>query len=184
MRSEMAQPCCGSRASVRTIRRSSVPCGRSIRVSGICSPLPSTGKCTPPLVEAQGGDRELRSVLSLRCRTWLIWFLPADVERDFVRWGKLVPERGLEPPRPCDHCDLNAARLPVPPLGHECERASSSVTGAACNEAFSFCPAGRPLSTRRQDLHREYAANDASPLMLPARRSCQTMEVRPVGKLL
>src|SRR5258708_12948873 len=30
MRSEIAQPCCGSRASVRRISRSSVPCGSSI----------------------------------------------------------------------------------------------------------------------------------------------------------
>src|SRR2546421_533915 len=184
MRSEMAQPCCGSRASVRTIRRSSVPCGRSIRVSGICSPLPSTGKCTPPLVEAQGGDRELRSVLSLRCRTWLIWFLPADVERDFVRWGKLVPERGLEPPRPCDHCDLNAARLPVPPLGHECEKTSSSVAGAAYREAFSFCPAGFPLSTQRRDPHERIRCKRRGLSKLPTSCLCQAAEARPVNKLL
>src|SRR5437870_5007597 len=96
----------------------------------------------------------------------------------------LVPERGLEPPRPCDHCDLNAARLPVPPLGHECEKASSSVAGAACNEACSFCPAGLPLSTRCQNLHGSVRANHASPLTLPARRSCQRVKVRPVSKLL
>ena len=30
----------------------------------------------------------------------------------------MVPRRGLEPPRPCDHYDLNVARLPVPPPGH------------------------------------------------------------------
>ena len=29
---------------------------------------------------------------------------------------KMVPEKGLEPTRPCGHCDLNAARLPIPPL--------------------------------------------------------------------
>src|SRR5437660_7399095 len=68
----------------------------------------------------------------------------------FLRPAKLVPERGLEPPRPCDHCDLNAARLPVPPLGHECEKDNSSVAGAASNETFSFCPARSPLSTQRR----------------------------------
>ena len=31
----------------------------------------------------------------------------------------LVPKKGLEPPRPCGHMDLNHARLPVPPLRHE-----------------------------------------------------------------
>lgn len=27
-----------------------------------------------------------------------------------------VPKAGLEPARPCGHCALNAARLPIPPL--------------------------------------------------------------------
>ena len=31
---------------------------------------------------------------------------------------KMVPKGGLEPPRDCSHCALNAARLPVPPLRH------------------------------------------------------------------
>ncbi len=30
----------------------------------------------------------------------------------------VVPRRGLEPPRDCSHCDLNAARLPIPPPRH------------------------------------------------------------------
>ena len=29
---------------------------------------------------------------------------------------KMVPEKGFEPTRPYGHCDLNAARLPIPPL--------------------------------------------------------------------
>src|SRR5215469_13694982 len=28
----------------------------------------------------------------------------------------MVPKKGLEPPRPCGHLDLNHARLPIPPL--------------------------------------------------------------------
>jgi hypothetical protein len=28
----------------------------------------------------------------------------------------MVPKKGLEPPRPCGHMDLNHARLPIPPL--------------------------------------------------------------------
>lgn len=28
----------------------------------------------------------------------------------------LVRERGLEPPRPCGHQNLNLERLPIPPL--------------------------------------------------------------------
>jgi hypothetical protein len=31
----------------------------------------------------------------------------------------LVPERGLEPPLPCENQVLNLARLPVPPFGHK-----------------------------------------------------------------
>jgi hypothetical protein len=43
-----------------------------------------------------------------------------------VQWWKfmylnMVPKGGLEPPRDCSHCALNAARLPVPPLRHACE---------------------------------------------------------------
>src|ERR1700751_337861 len=30
--------------------------------------------------------------------------------------GTMVPKKGLEPPRPCGHMDLNHARLPIPPL--------------------------------------------------------------------
>src|SRR5215470_5970423 len=55
MRSEMAQPCWGSRASARRISKSNVPCGRSILLSLICaSPCASTGDNTTSLVEAQG----------------------------------------------------------------------------------------------------------------------------------
>src|SRR5260370_18639783 len=91
----------------------------------------------------------------------------------FLRPAKLVPERGLEPPRPCDHCDLNAARLPVPPLGHECEEVSPERAGVSCCEAFSFCPALIPLSTRRardrKGLHRHSrAAKRAPPLLFRA----------------
>ena len=129
-----------------------------------CAPLWLLQEHTLPLVEVQGEDCELHAVLDPRGRTSVKdRFLP-PMQRDLVGWGELVPERGLEPPRPCDHCDLNAARLPVPPLGHECEKASSSVAGAACNEARSFCPAGLPLSTRcRGSLSRSYAQTTRSP---------------------
>src|SRR5579875_381936 len=35
--------------------------------------------------------------------------------------GPLVPKKGLEPPHPCGYMDLNHARLPIPPLRHECQ---------------------------------------------------------------
>ena len=41
----------------------------------------------------------------------------ASLER-LANGDQLVPERGLEPPLPCENCDLNAARLPIPPFGH------------------------------------------------------------------
>ena len=44
-----------------------------------------------------------------------------------------MPERGLEPPLPCENCDLNAARLPVPPLGHECLQPSKFIVPTAPN---------------------------------------------------
>jgi hypothetical protein len=47
---------------------------------------------------------------------------------------KVVPEEGFEPSRPCGHCDLNAARLPVPPPWHR-------VLEAVCTiQAFFCCP--------------------------------------------
>src|SRR6202007_1553583 len=96
---------------------------------------------------------------------------------------ELVPERGLEPPRPCDHCDLNAARLPVPPLGHKCGftalrlrlAVDPELAGAthAANAAFSFCPAPPSLSTqpeRTGALHFEKSLPSASSLRAAARQ--------------
>ena len=37
--------------------------------------------------------------------------------------NRLVPKRGLEPPRPDGHYTLNVARLPIPPLRHAWHRA-------------------------------------------------------------
>src|SRR5258708_522548 len=121
MRSEIAQPCRASRARVRRIRRSSVPCGRSIRRSVICSPTASTGRY-------RFSCRSARGNFHLH-------------EQGLLVFQELVPERGLEPPRPCDHCDLNAARLPVPPLGPECEEVGPELPGAPRAEAFAFWPA-------------------------------------------
>ena len=41
---------------------------------------------------------------------------------------KLVPRRGLEPPRPCERQHLKLVRLPIPPPGHRC---SSMMVGRA-----------------------------------------------------
>ena len=34
--------------------------------------------------------------------------------------ARLVPRRGLEPPRPCERQHLKLVRLPIPPPGHRC----------------------------------------------------------------
>ncbi len=40
-------------------------------------------------------------------------------DADGRQWtGKMVPRRGLEPPRPCDRQHLKLVRLPIPPSGH------------------------------------------------------------------
>ena len=44
-------------------------------------------------------------------------FEPERTSREAQLIAKeLVPKKGLEPPRPCGHMDLNHARLPIPPL--------------------------------------------------------------------
>ena len=41
-----------------------------------------------------------------------------NVPRTFSLSQKLVPRRGLEPPRPCERQHLKLVRLPIPPSGH------------------------------------------------------------------
>ena len=49
---------------------------------------------------------------------------------------KMVPKEGFEPTRACAHCDLNAARLPVPPL-----RQSRNVPEPGRGKGNSILPA-------------------------------------------
>jgi hypothetical protein len=65
----------------------------------------------------------------------------------------LVPERGLEPPLPCENQVLNLARLPIPPFGHKRGTPiamQQRFAIARVNEAFSFCPPLTSLSTIRR----------------------------------
>src|SRR5437667_9579803 len=96
MRSEMAQPCCGSRARVRRISRSRVPCGRSIRGSGIVLPYGFYREHTPPLVEAQGEDCEPHAVLGSRGRTWLTMVFGLPMDRESRSLVDLVHVRSLK----------------------------------------------------------------------------------------
>src|SRR5207248_9562277 len=91
MGAEMAQPCCGSRARVRRISRSRVPCGRSIRGSGIVLPYGFYREHTPPLVEVQGEDSEPHAVLGSRGRTWLTMVFGLPMDRSLVRWRNWCP---------------------------------------------------------------------------------------------
>src|ERR1700735_1243459 len=55
MRSEIAQPCSGPVTSVRKIKRSSEPCGKSTFITVIAhSPPTSTGVCPLPCRSARG----------------------------------------------------------------------------------------------------------------------------------
>jgi hypothetical protein len=69
--------------------------------------------------------------------------------------GKMVPRRGLEPPRPCERQHLKLVRLPIPPSGHGSERQVSRSPGrmapirhglARVNRGFAF--ARKPLNRR------------------------------------
>ena len=67
----------------------------------------------------------------------------ASSPNSFLGWLEkiMVPERGLEPPLPCENCDLNAARLPIPPLGHKCLEEDPGHAEVANNEALFILPA-------------------------------------------
>src|SRR3954469_13553303 len=54
-RSEIAQPCCGSSESVLRMSRSSVPCGRSMRVAAISVPLLLRQEMLAPLLTKHKG---------------------------------------------------------------------------------------------------------------------------------
>ncbi len=47
--------------------------------------------------------------------------------RGRMNLNRLVPQKGLEPPLPCENMDLNHARLPIPPLRHAGESPAASA---------------------------------------------------------
>src|SRR4029079_1465826 len=51
---------------------------------------------------------------------------------------KKVPERGLEPPRPCGHWILSPARLPIPPLRRVFYKISGSRLGGKGRRALAI----------------------------------------------
>ena len=63
---------------------------------------------------------------------------------------RTVRKRGLEPPRPCGHMNLNHARLPIPPLPHD-------KKGEEQGEILFALDPVKPGSSR---VHRAQAASD------------------------
>ena len=61
---------------------------------------------------------------------------------------RLVPKRGLEPPRPDGHYTLNVARLPIPPLRHAWyyENYSGQHLQVAASAACRGPPGSRPCA--------------------------------------
>ena len=43
----------------------------------------------------------------------------------------VMPKGGLEPPRACAHCALNAARLPIPPLRRGRKRSAHATLASS-----------------------------------------------------
>ena len=62
---------------------------------------------------------------------------------------RMVPERGLEPPLPCENQVLNLARLPVPPFGH-CFDSTLSASLSAMNASPRTNSVGQLCSSRNQ----------------------------------
>ena len=63
----------------------------------------------------------------------------------------MVPRRGLEPPRPCDHYDLNVARLPIPPSGHGVgTRSDTWLSGKRQRGYWSFNAGRHPIRAKRE----------------------------------
>src|SRR5712691_3395481 len=76
-----------------------------------------------------------------------------------THWGSLVPERGLEPPLPCENQLLKLARLPIPPLGHkrgktrhfDCARRIGLCQRAAPPVILQVIPPSNSADGERQD---------------------------------
>ncbi len=66
-----------------------------------------------------------------------------------------MPKAGFEPARPCGHCALNAARLPVPPLRHKSKnmlKAQLIYTLPKNYQAKSYCWTEVDISKRTMRL--------------------------------
>ena len=87
-----ASRCAGHRRRPqRIIMKATPPANVQDRVSATCENIPRAAQRHAP-----------RFHLGLNC----------------ISQEKMVPRRGLEPPRPCDRQHLKLVRLPIPPSGH------------------------------------------------------------------
>src|SRR5207244_12825591 len=99
---------------------------------------------------------------------WLSFF---GIFSTAQRIKSLVPERGLDPPLPCENYLLKLARLPFPPFGH-CT--TFALTFVAVQRGFFIVPAAGGLCQRTQssrvcDLQVELKPRDVPPSSLQTR---------------
>ena len=96
--------------------------------------------------------------------------------------ARMVPRRGLEPPRPCERQHLKLVRLPIPPPGHGCDRSVGrrrrlKAARAALSIAERRALVRHAMIERAEELgHRVRRRRLHRPLCL--RRSCCKAGVR------
>src|ERR1700756_2532937 len=81
-------------------------------------------------------------------------FVQSDSEvgaRSLTGTKKLLPKKGLEPPRPCGHWYLKPARLPIPPPGRGRTRLVVGPWSASGESQRLRSAAGRVQPDRRDD---------------------------------
>jgi len=88
---------------------------------------------------------------------------------------RMVPERGLEPPLPCENQVLNLARLPVPPFGH-CFDSTLSASLSAMNASPRTNSVANSAPLRNQGACGSEGTGEADK---PCRHAPQTAAFRP-----
>src|ERR1043165_4095316 len=100
--------------------------------------------------------------------------------------GTLVPKKGLEPPRPCGHMDLNHARLPVPPLRLEWE---AQPNGRAARKELPFlfyraeCGCQRAVGAATRSAQERDGLRPCA-VLLPQQRSARVTNARRILELI
>src|SRR3984893_18490784 len=127
-----------------------------MKVWFIPAPAPWASTRRHAALEGNNSRPETSSLSRTRNRRLRTSFIGGSL-RGIIQIGcelNLVPERGLEPPLPCENQVLNLARLPIPPFGHMYHawiaiQRLLHWSSARVMRLFSFCPPTPPLSTKR-----------------------------------